>query len=214
MQKKCLSCGAQFTLSGSGRPQKYCLECRKRGTGHSWGLSASNPLNTKVAKTGFEDAWVDRLSRLEMEGPIALLIDDELWRLWPGTGTKTADARHWRLSVKRVRDAATPPPPRNEKLTTPIKGFQVRLMLEMEAPVIGCGSRLVTIQFRTVKRKKKVEKFVVLHCAGYTDTIRREAFKELVASNRRYRKRNQRRTPKLKLVVNNPPRVTIKEEAA
>ena len=84
----------------------------------------------------------------------------------------------------------------------------------MEAPILGCGNRLVTVQFRNVKRKKKVEKFVVLHCAGYTDTIKREVFKELVASNRRYRKRNQRRTPKLKLVVNNPPRVTIKEEAA
>ena len=82
----------------------------------------------------------------------------------------------------------------------------------MEAPIIGCGNRLVTVQFRTVKRKKKVEKFVVLHCAGYTDTIRREAFKELVASNKKYRKRG--RTPKLKLVVNNPPRVTITEEAA
>ena len=32
--------------------------------------------------------------------------------------------------------------------------------------------------------------------------------------NKRYRLRNVRRTPKLKLVVNNPPRVTIKEEAA
>jgi hypothetical protein len=101
---------------------------------------------------------------------------------------------------------------RKEKPTVPFKGFPVRLMLEMEAPLIGCGNRLVTVQFRNVKRKKKVEKFVVLHCAGYTDTIRREAFKEVVASNKKYRKRG--RTPKLKLVVNNPPRITIKEEAA
>ena len=211
MRKKCSSCGAQFTLSGSGRPQKYCPECRKRGMGHSWGLSASNPLNTKAAKTGFENAWGDRLSRLEMEGPIALLIDDELWRLWPGTGTRKADARHWRLSVKGVRDAATPPPQRKEKLTAPIKGFPVRLMLEMEAPVIGCGSRLVTVQFRTVKRKKKVEKFVVLHCAGYTDTIRREAFKELVASNKRYRKRNHIKPTAD--VIPFPTRPKIKEAA-
>ena len=66
--------------------------------GQGWGFRGSNPLKTKAAKTGFEDAWVARLSRLEMEGPIALLIDDDLWRLWPGAGT--ADARHWRLSVK------------------------------------------------------------------------------------------------------------------
>ena len=169
----------------------------------------SKPLNTKAAKTGFEDAWVDRLSRLEMEGPIALLIGDELWRLWPGTGTKTADARHWRLSVKGVR--ATPPPPRKEKPATVTKGFPVRLLLEMEAPIIGCGNRLVTVQFRTVKRKKKVEKFVVLHCAGYTDTIRREAFKELVASNKRYRKRNHIK-PTAE-VIPFPTRPKIKEAA-
>ena len=78
----------------------------------------------------------------------------------------------------------------------------------MEAPILGCGNRLVTVQFRNVKRKKKVEKFVVLHCAGYTDTIRREAFKELVVSNKRYRRRNKPKRPQLKLVVNSPPRDT------
>ncbi len=67
----------------------------------------------------------------------------------------------------------TAPPPRKEtKPVAPVKGFPVRLVLEMEAPLIGCGNRLVTVQFRTVKRKKNVEKFVVLHSAGYTDTIR------------------------------------------
>ena len=78
-------------------------------------------------------------------------------------------------------------------------------------------NRLVTVQFRTVKRKKKVEKFVVLHGAGYTDTIKRDAFKALVATNRRYRRRNHitlRRKPLLKLVVNNPPADTSKAEAA
>jgi hypothetical protein len=145
-------------------------------------------LKVKGVKSGFEDEWVARLSRLEMEGPMALLIGDELWRLWPDTGT--SDAREWRLSVKGVRDAATPPPPRKEKPTVGTKGFPVRLMLETEAPNIGCGNRLVTLQFRKAKRNKKVERFVVLHCAGYTDTIRRETFKELVASNQRYRKRN------------------------
>ena len=88
-------------------------------------------------------------------------------------------------------------------------------MLDMEAPVIGCGSRLVTVQFRRVKRRKKVERVVVLHCAGYSDTIPREAFKDLVASNRRYRKRNPvKRKPALRLVVNNTPADTRKEAAA
>jgi hypothetical protein len=42
------------------------------------GLATSNHLISKGAKRPFEEDWVDRLSRLEMEGPIALLIDDEL----------------------------------------------------------------------------------------------------------------------------------------
>jgi hypothetical protein len=188
--RRCLSCGARYSPSGSGYRQKYCPKCARKGVARNGGFSASNLLKTKAAKSGFEYDWGDRLSRLEMEGPIALLIGDELWRLWPGTETKKADARHWRLSVKGVRDAATPPPPRKDKPTSFAKGFRVRLMLEMEAPNIGCGNRLVTVQFRTVKRNKRVERVVVLHCAGHTDTIRRDVFKRLVASNRRYRKRN------------------------
>jgi hypothetical protein len=78
-------------------------------------------------------------------------------------------------------------------------------MLEMEAPAIGCGNRLVTVQFRTRK------KLVVLHCAGYTATITREAFKELIASNKRYRKRNK---PTLRLVVRNPKPASHLAEAA
>ena len=110
MLKKCSSCGRSFTLTGSGNRQKYCSKtCRNRGDG---GLPTtgtevgSNPLKSKGAKTGFEGDWVDRLSRLEMEGPIALLVGDELWRLWPSETTKTADARHWRMSVKGVRDCS------------------------------------------------------------------------------------------------------------
>ena len=95
---------------------------------------------------------------------------------------------------------------------TPIKGFPVRLMFEMEAPIIGCGKRLVTVQFRTCK-KKKVEKLVVLHCAGYTAAIRREVFKELIASNRRYRKRNQAK-PSLRLIVGDLLKKPLDLEAA
>ena len=221
MQKMCLSCGISFSLSGSGRRQKYCQKCATRATGQGRVSRPSNSLKVKAAKTGFEDAWVDRLSRLEMEGPIALLVGEDLWRLWPSQTTRGADARHWRLTVKGVRDAATIPPKRKEKPVAVIKGFRVRLVLEMEAPAIGCGSRLVTVQFRTVRRRKKVSRLVELHCARYSDTITREAFKELVASNRRYRKRNAVERsllpsmgPVLKLVVNNPPADTTKEDAA
>ena len=93
------------------------------------------------------------------------------------------------------------------ELAPPLKGFRVRLLFEDQAPAIGSGQRLVLCQFRGKK--------VILHGGGYTATIKRDAFKELVASNRRYRKRDpQRRKPLLKLVVNNPPADTSKAEAA
>ena len=31
IKKKCLSCGVQFALSGSGKRQKYCSKCARRG---------------------------------------------------------------------------------------------------------------------------------------------------------------------------------------
>jgi hypothetical protein len=72
MKKRCCSCGSAFTLSGSGKRQKYCAGC-KRGDGKVWGLPASNPLNIKGAEKPFAEAWVDRLSGLkDHEGPIAL----------------------------------------------------------------------------------------------------------------------------------------------
>ena len=216
MLKKCSSCGRSFTLTGSGNRQKYCSKtCRNRGDG---GLPTtgtevgSNALKSKAAKTGFEDAWVNRLSRLEMEGPIALLIGEDLWRLWPSQTTKRADARHWRLSVKGVRDCRHPtaytqgerrlPPSRASVYVSCLKWRHLSL-----AAVIASSPS------NSAERKKK--KLVVLHCAGYSDTITREAFKDLVASNRRYRKRNPvKRKPALRLVVNNPPADTRKEAAA
>ena len=53
MKKRCCSCGCTFTLSGSGKRQKYCSECAKRGDGRVWGLLASKPLNIKGAENDF-----------------------------------------------------------------------------------------------------------------------------------------------------------------
>ena len=102
MKKRCCSCGCTFTLSGSGKRQKYCSECAKRGDGRVWGLSGSNPLNIKGAEKPFEEAWVDRLNGLkDHEGPIALLgPDGQLWRLWPRVEKEKTEARHWRLFVR------------------------------------------------------------------------------------------------------------------
>jgi hypothetical protein len=53
MKKRCLSCGVQFTLSGSGKRQKYCSKCARRGDGRGRGLPASKPLKTKGAEQHF-----------------------------------------------------------------------------------------------------------------------------------------------------------------
>jgi hypothetical protein len=78
-------------------------------------------------------------------------------------------------------------------------------MLEDEAPAIGCGFRQVLVRFRG--------KRVKLHTVGFTATMMRYKFKELIASNKRYRKRNRVR-PSLRLVVSNLPRDTRTAEAA
>jgi hypothetical protein len=54
MKKKCLSCGRSFTLSGSGKCQKLCSDCRKRGMGRGWGFSASNSLKIKALRRLFQ----------------------------------------------------------------------------------------------------------------------------------------------------------------
>jgi hypothetical protein len=64
------------------------------------------------------------------------------------------------------------------------KGFRVRLGItnHRKLQVLGCGFRVVTVQFRG--------KTVMLHHNGKTAAIDRTDFKELVASNKRYRERN------------------------
>ena len=118
-------------------------------------------------------------------------------------------ARNWRpetlwLSVKGVKDSMIPPPPRTPKDQSAPKGFRVRLgsETERELRVLGCGWRIVTCQFRGEN--------VHLHHNGYTATMERKAFKELLAANRRLR----RKRPALRLVASNPPKATAVKEAA
>jgi len=85
-----------------------------------------------------------------------------------------------------------------------VKGFQVRLCIEAEKElqILGCGWRIVTCQFRGNK--------VLLHHNGNVATMKRPAFKELLAAN----KRPRRKRPALRLVVSNPPPATVTEAAA
>jgi hypothetical protein len=77
-----------------------------------------------------------------------------------------------------------------------LKGFRVRLCIEAEKElqVLGCGWRIVTCQLRGDK--------VLLHHKGNVATMKRKAFKELLAAVRLARPK--RRRPSLRLVVSNP----------
>ena len=85
-----------------------------------------------------------------------------------------------------------------------VKGFQVRLCIEAEKElqVLGCGWRIVTVELDGPKMR--------LHHNGNTATMKRPAFKALIAANKRLR----RKRPVLRLVVLNPPPVVINSEAA
>jgi len=85
-----------------------------------------------------------------------------------------------------------------------VKGFQVHLCIEAEKElqVLGCGWRIVTVELDGPK--------VRLHHNGNTATMKRPAFKALIAANKRLR----RKRPVLRLVVSNPPPVVINSEAA
>ena len=85
-----------------------------------------------------------------------------------------------------------------------MKGFKLRICIEgeKELQILGCGWRIVTCQFRGNN--------VLLHHNGSIATMKRKAFKELLAANKRLR----RKRPALRLVVSNPPRTTITEAEA
>ena len=218
MRKKCHSCGKPFTLTGSGKRQKYCSKtCRNHGDGVSptpGTEGGSKLLILKAAELRLEEELVrEQIERKKHHpSPISFRTPDGVWgRVWLGVGAQCvggkwrggndwiiADDSHWRLCIKRATELHAPSEPRTKAIVSH-PGFEVRLLLDDEAPEIGSGLRLVTVQFRGKKVK--------LHHWAYTATIKREAFNELVASNRRYRKRNQAK-PSLRLIVSNPRTVT------
>jgi hypothetical protein len=142
------------------------------------------------------------------------------------------DDRWWRINVtdllkqgKQRRPVAASWKPSAEALRRPIivvgrndpvrgvyealqtlKGFKVRIYIESEKELqaLGCGWRIVTCQFRGNK--------VLLHHNGKTATMKRKAFKELVAAIRLVRPK--RRRPSLRLVVSNPLLSIVDAEAA
>jgi hypothetical protein len=169
MKKRCCSCGSTFNLSGSGKRQKYCSQCAKRGGGRVWGLSSSNPLNIKGAEKPFEEVWIDRLSGLkDHEGPIALLgPDEQLWRLWPRVEKANTEARHWRIFVKVVANATTLQAKQRHPLHHLRASGSVSALIVRRDSRLGCGWRIVTCPFRGMN--------VLLHHNGNAASMKRQA---------------------------------------
>jgi hypothetical protein len=112
MRKKCISCSASFTLSGSGKRQKYCSKCARRGDGQVRGLSGSNLLKTKGAGDGFSAPMpppeMGQFIRQSIEAqkgqpnPISFTSPDgHKGRVWLAKKI-IGDDRHWRVHVSEA----------------------------------------------------------------------------------------------------------------
>jgi hypothetical protein len=232
MKKKCLSCGVQFHLSGSGKRQKYCSNCRKRGMGKGWGLSVSKHLKTKGAEKHF---WTPippgpNTSPIEFTTPEG--DKGRIWTWQPRNQVKGEEI-FWRSAIAELKrlgekrcgfseprkatsdiiqvEGSSHVPLTRLKPNAPARdpnvlpdiwprpwGYKVNVYIEAEKELqeLGCGWRTVIVEFDGSK--------VHVHHNGRRATMKRAAFKEFIAANKRYRKRAHRRKPNLTLVVNNP----------
>src|SRR5262245_53302851 len=222
MKKKCLSCGVQFALSGSGKRQKYCSKCARRGTARVRGSSGSNPLKAKAAKTVCEQV----LAQCDKPNPISFVTPDgRKGRVWLGTAG-VGDDRHWRMNLKDLptetrRSFAEPrkatsdviciegsshiplmrpnpnPPARDPASVQPDIwprpwGYKIHLYIEAEEELQVLGCG-----WRNVIVELNGPR-VHLHHNGRTATMKRDAFNALLARNKR------RKRPQLKLVASSP----------
>ncbi len=185
MKKKCLSCGVQFALSGSGKRQKYCSKCARRGGWSGRGLPASKALKTKGAEKHF---WTSiplgpNLSPIQFTTP-----EGDKGRIWVSDRKdREGEDVYWRSAIAEAKKEAASAAKKSEanrsrfdspvdlvngrlrgrvelrkaildtELVPPLKGFLVRLYFELEAPDIGCGQRVVLCQF-------KGNKVRIYHC--------------------------------------------------
>jgi hypothetical protein len=168
--------------------------------------------------------------------PISFALPDgakgRAWLANDNDGSKIiGDDRLWRINAeellrqKKQRPKAIPWLPTVKTLCRPIivvgrndpvrdiddalrtvKGVKLRICIESEKElqILGCGWRIVTCQFRGDK--------VLLHHNSSIATMKRAAFKTLVAATRKARPKKQR--PSLRLVVSNRPSVVGNAEAA
>jgi hypothetical protein len=143
-----------------------------------------------------------------------IIGDDRWWRinvtdLFNQEGGRRPPTAHWRPTAETLRRpiivVGRNAPIRNmDDALGVLKGFRVRICIEAEKElqVLGCGWRVVTCQFRG--------KTVLLHHNGNIATLKRKAFKHLVAAMRAIRPKR----PRLRLVVSNPRPLIASAEAA
>jgi hypothetical protein len=163
------------------------------------------------------------LAQQDKPNPIGFTLPDGTkGRVWLAS-KQDGDDRHWHVNFGEVlhrrqqRRPVIPWKPTAKALNRPIivvgrndpvsdmdvalgvlKGFRA----EKELHILGWGWRIVTCQFRGNK--------VILRYNGNTATMKRRAFKALIAANKRLRRRH----PVLRLVLSNRPSVVVNAEAA
>jgi hypothetical protein len=213
--------------------EKGASRVTPRGSVANGSFSPTNSVACKPPSTPdfgvFVRAHIE--AQQDKPNPISFAIPDgtkgRVWLASNREGSKIiGDERLWRVNLEELlrkqerRTKTTPWTPTTEALRSPIivvgrndsgrdiddalgviKGFRVRLCIEAEKElqVLGCGLRIVTCQFRGNK--------VLLHHNGNVGTMKRRAFKELLAAVRVTRPKMRRLY--LRLVVSNPkPSIT------
>jgi hypothetical protein len=228
-------CSAQCRNAAWKKPRKRRLKGTPRGSVAHGSFSPTNSVACKAPHTPDFGVFVRAHIEAQQDRPNPIsfaLPDGTKGRVWPShrEGSKIiGDERLWRVNLEELlrkqerRPKLTPWTPTIEALCRPIivvglnesvrdiddalgviKGFRVRLCIEAEKElqVLCCGWRIVTCQFRG--------KHVLLHHSGNTATMKRKAFKELVAAMRAIRPKR----PTLRLVVSNPSPLIARAEAA
>jgi DNA-directed RNA polymerase subunit RPC12/RpoP len=108
VKKRCLSCGVQFALSGSGKRQKYCPKCAKRGMVRGRGLPASKLLKRKGAKLA-SDADLGSFVVAQIEAakdqPVSFTTPegDRVRVYLSGCEDRKGDELYWSVNLKGLK---------------------------------------------------------------------------------------------------------------
>jgi hypothetical protein len=231
-------CSAQCRNAAWKKPLKRRLKGTSRGSVANGPFSLIKTVTCKPPSTPDLGAFVRAQIVDQQDDPNSItfaLPDGTKGRVWLASnndGSKIiGDDRLWRINAEElVRQKERLPKavswlPTAKTLRRPIivvgrndpvrdvddalgtvKGFRLRIYIETEKElqVLGCGWRIVLCQLRGNK--------VLLHHNCNVATMKRNAFKELLAAIRTIRPK--RRRPSLRLVVSNPASDVLNGEAA